>query len=304
MRVVSEPGFAAESEELIRLAGGSEPIESYEALVEARSGQADPALAGEADPEVETADLYLPLSGGPTLVRVYRGGPGPLVLWLHGGAFIGGSLRDIVYATSRIARLSGSTVVSLEYRLAPEHPYPAGLDDTYDALCWLATHGSVFGGDGTLVAGGQSAGAALVAGACLMARDRGGPRVDRQVLCYPSLDFGQQTESFKLYAGILQDDRQDAWADAGYLAGQEPTSYAAPLRAESLDGLPPALVIGAGRDPLRDDARAYAARLENADYVEYANTVHAFLNFCGLLSAGRHAVGLVADTLRTKHSTV
>ena len=191
-------------------------------------------------------------------------------------------------------------VVSLEYRLAPEHPYPAALHDTYDALRWLAEHGAALGGDGRVAAGGQSAGAALVAGACLLARGQRGLAAAYQVLCYPVLDFGQDTESARQFDGVFH-SLKPGWAADQYLAGQPVTPYAAPLRAGSLAGLPPALVIGAGRDPLRDDARAYAARLDDAGvavtHVEYAGTMHAFLNFCGVLSAGDHAIELIATEL-------
>jgi acetyl esterase len=189
-------------------------------------------------------------------------------------------VADLDHVCSGLARRSGRTVVSLEYRLAPEHPYPAALDDTYDALTWLAAHGRVLGGDGRLAAGGQSAGGALVAGATLRARDDGGPRLDRQVLCYPVLDV----------------PAEPSWADRQYLTGPAPV-YAAPLRAASLAGLPPTLVIAAGRDPLRAEAAAYAERLDEASYVEYADTPHAFLNFCAVLSAGDHAIGEIAAFL-------
>ena len=197
-------------------------------------------------------------------------------------------------------------VVSLEYRLAPEHPYPAALHDTCDALAWLTAHGSLIGGDGRVAAGGLSAGAALVAGACLMARDLGGPALTVQVLCYPALDFGQDTESVRQFNGIQITVGPDSWPQAAYLGGQQPDGYAAPLRAASLAGLPPALLIGAGRDPLRDDARDYAGRLDAAgvpvSYVEYAGLVHGFLNACGVLSAGDHAIGVIASELRRAHA--
>ena len=203
---------------------------------------------------------------------------------------------------SRLAHLGGVTVVSLEYRLAPEHPFPAALHDTYDAIGWLAEHGRLIGGDGRLAVGGVSAGAALVAGACLMARDEGGPALTRQVLCYPALDFGQDTESVRLFDGVFLSVKPGNWLQAQYLAGQEPTAYAAPLRAATLAGLPPALIVGAGRDPLRDDARAYAGRLDDdgvaVTHVEYAGTMHGFLNFAAVLSAGDHAIDLIAGDLR------
>jgi len=307
--LISEPSFAAETEAFLARLGPARAIGDYPALLAARAEPADPGLSGPGDPSVGAADLYLPLRGGPALVRLYRplpaGGPAPVLLWLHGGGFIGGSVSDIDPVCSRLARFAGVTVVSLDYRLAPEHPYPAALHDTYDALCWLAEHGPLIGGDGRLAAGGQSAGAALVAGACLLARDEGHPALKaaltRQVLCYPCLDFGQETESAREFDGVFLSVRPGTWAETQYLAGQPVTPYAAPLRASTLAGLSPALVIGAGRDPLRDDARAYAERLE-ADgvvvtHVEYAGTMHAFLNFCGVLSAGRHAIGLIAADL-------
>ncbi|GAA1846680.1 alpha/beta hydrolase fold domain-containing protein [Asanoa iriomotensis] len=280
-RVVAQPRFTAEADGFT-VVGAADELDDLATLLAGRQEPVDTALAGRLDPAVHAADLFLPLGGGPTLVRVYQAeaGPRPLLLWLHGGGFVGGSVVDLDHPCSRLARSSGRTVVSLEYRLAPEHPYPAALDDTYDALCWLAEHGRVLGGDGRLAAGGQSAGGALVAGAVLRARDEGGPRLDRQVLCYPVVDVAAEP----------------TWAERQYLPGRPPV-YAAPLRAGSLAGLPPTLVVAAGRDALRDQAEAYAGRLDDADYVEYADTPHAFLNFCGVLSAGDHAVGVISEFL-------
>lgn len=302
--VVAEPAFAAETTALLNQFGPASDLSDYDSLVAARAAPPDLDLAGGLDPAVETADVYLPVRGGPVLVRLYQvpeGGPVPLLLWLHGGGFIGGSVVDIDHACSRLAHLAGVKVVSLEYRLAPEHPFPAGLHDTYDAINWLHHHGTLLGGDGRVAAGGQSAGAALVAGACLMARADGAPAVRRQILCYPSLDFDQDTESARSFDGVFHSIKPGRWSDTQYLAGLPVTPYAAPLRATSLTGLPPALVIGAGRDPLRDDARAYAARLDAegvpVTYVEYADTMHAFLNFCGALSAGPHAIEVIAADL-------
>jgi acetyl esterase len=303
--MVDEPAFAGESERLLALLGGEQPELTDETLAEARAEPPDPELSGVAEPGVTVAELLLPLGGGPAPVRVYRGpggGARPLLLWLHGGGFVAGAARDLDFPCSRLAVLAGVTVVSLDYRLAPEHPYPAGLADTVDAVRWLRRHGAVLGGDGRLAAGGQSAGGALVAGACLLARDRGEPAVDLQVLCYPVLDFDQDTGSAREFDGVFLSLRPGGYSTTRYLADQPITEYAAPLRARSLAGLPPALVIGAGRDPLRDDARGYARRLA-ADgvpvrHVEYAHTMHAFLNFCPQLSAGPHALNVIAEHLR------
>lgn len=306
MRVIDEPDFGAETSALLERMSGGPGLSDLEAVLAVRSRKADPAVTGRPDPAATSADLYLPARGGPVLTRLYarRGatGPRPVLLWLHGGGFVAGSVSDIDYVCSRLARLADLVVVSLDYRLAPEHPFPAAVHDTHDAMCWLASHGHLIGGDGRLAAGGLSAGAALVAGACLMARDEGGPALARQVLCYPILDFGQDTESARLYDGVFLSIKAGNWALTQYLAGQEVTPYAAPLRAHTLAGLPAALLIGAGRDPLRDDARAYAARLAEdgvpVTHVEYAGTMHGFLGFCGVLSAGDHAIELIAAELR------
>jgi acetyl esterase len=304
-RIVTEPRFAAETTALLVQLGPAAPISDYSTLLTARAEPVDPVLAGHPAPEVHIADLYLPARHGPVGARWYRhhaaAGPGPVLLWLHGGGFIGGAAADIDHVCSWLARRGGLTVVSLDYRLAPEHPYPAALLDTCDALRWLADHGTAIGGDGRVAAGGQSAGAALVAGACLLARDQNLPSAAYQVLCYPVLDFGQDTESARLFNGVFHSIKPGSWAENHYLAGQPITAYAAPLRAASLAGLPPALVIGAGRDPLRDDARAYAAGMDadgvDVTHVEYDATMHAFLNFCGALSAGDHAIELIAAKL-------
>jgi acetyl esterase len=303
-RIVAEPGFAAETTALLARLGPASSISDYRTLLAARAEPADPTLAGHPDPAVHIADLYLPARHGPVGARWYRHpaapSPGPVLLWLHGGGFIGGTADDIDHVCSRLARHAGLTVVSLDYRLAPEHAYPAALLDTCDVLRWLADHAAAIGGDGRVAVGGQSAGAALVAGTCLLARDHHLPNAAYQVLCYPVLDFGQDTESARLFDGVFHSIKP-GWAQDHYLAGQPVTAYAAPLRAASLAGLPPALVIGAGRDPLRDDARAYAARLDadgvDITHVEYDATMHAFLNFCGVLSAGDHAIELIAAKL-------
>ena len=304
--LIDEPGFAAQTSALLERM--SALANAGQAAPQAARGQAPPtALSGQADPDVRVADLYLPARGGPVLTRVYQAadasGRRPVLLWLHGGGFIAGSVYDLDHVCSRIARLAKVTVASLEYRLAPVHPFPAALHDTYDAMCWLAEHGTLLGGDGRLAVGGQSAGAALVAGATLMARDAGGPALTSQVLCYPALDFGQDTESVRVFNGVFLTIEPGGLVEKHYLGGQEPTAYAAPLRAESLAGLPPALVVGAGRDPLRDDARAYASRLDSdgvdVTHVEYAGTMHGFMNFCGVLSAGDHAIDVIASDLRS-----
>ncbi len=311
--VIDLPGFAAETDALLaRFAAvppGPSDEDPYAALMQDRLEPTDPELAGLPDPATRPQDLAITLDGRTLEARVYRpltDEPRPVLLWLHGGAFIGGDLRDIEYAASGIAVTGDVVVVSLNYRLAPEDPYPAGLNDVLDTLAWLREHTAEVHGDGRLAVGGQSAGAALSAGACLVARDLGQVLPDRQVLCYPSLDVDQDTESARLFDGVFL-STASGWADRVYFPAGKLPAAAVPLRADSLAGLPPALLLAAGRDPLRDDARNYAARLSAdgvpARLVEYAATMHAFLNFPAVLSAGRHAVGLVGADLRAAFAT-
>ncbi|MFI5695544.1 alpha/beta hydrolase [Kribbella sp. NPDC051586] len=291
--LIDSPEYGSETDALLKvLADLPVPdVDPYQALLLDREDLPDAALAGERDPRVSLEDLTIELPGRTLQARVYRYStqPRPIVLWLHGGGFVGGHLRDIEYATSGIAANGNVTVVSLNYRLAPENPCPAGLHDAYETLQWIRTHLTELNGDGRIVAGGQSAGAALAAGACLIARDEGTPLPDRQILCYPTLDL-----------------HPDADWHEWYFATDDIPATAVPLQADSLAGLPPTLMLAAGRDSLRDDALAYASRLRQdgvpTRLVEYADTMHAFLNFPAALSAGRHAVELIGAELRTAFS--
>ncbi|WUJ67709.1 alpha/beta hydrolase [Kribbella soli] len=292
--LIESPEYGSETDALLKVLADAPEIEgSYEALLLDREDLPDPALAGLPDPRVSLDDLTIELPGRTLEARVYRYAtqPRPIVLWLHGGGFIGGHLRDIEYAASGIAANGNVTVVSLNYRLAPESPYPAGLHDTYETLQWIREHTTELNGDGRIVIGGQSAGAALAAGTCLLARDEGAPLPDRQILCYPTLDLHPDADWHEWYFATAEN---------------EIPATAVPLQAESLAGLPPTLMLAAGRDSLRPDALAYAGRLEEAGVptrlVEYADTMHAFLNFPAALSAGRHAVELIGADLRSTFS--
>ena len=310
--IVDSPQFAAETDQLLKLFANQPEgpdLDPYQALLLDREELPDPELASECDPRTHPEDFTITLPDRCLQARVYRpltSGPRPVVLWLHGGGFIGGDLRDIEYATSGIAAAGNVIVVSLNYRLAPEDPYPAGLHDVRDSLDWLRDHTAELNGDGRIAVGGQSAGAALAAGACLLARDGGTPLPDRQILCYPSLDLDQDTESYRSFDGTFLSIAPGQWSSTQYFPDGDLPAAAVPLRAATYAGLPPALVLAAGRDPLRDDARTYASRLGQdgvpARLVEYADTMHAFLNFPAALSAGRHAVELIGADLRTTFS--
>ena len=219
-----------------------------------------PSVPPRGEDRLEIADEL----AGEARVRVYRprdvAGDLPAVLHIHGGGFVLGSVEiDHPQAVSMALRLQ-AVVVSVDYRLAPEHPYPAALDDCYAALVHVAGLGGV---DPDRVAvHGQSAGGALAAGITLLARDRQGPAICFQVLEIPVLDDRLRTPSMTTHVATPMWSRPQAEASwRHYLGGREADQYAAPARATDLSGLPPAYVLTCELDPLRDEGIGYAARL-------------------------------------------
>ncbi|MCX4745040.1 alpha/beta hydrolase [Kitasatospora sp. NBC_01287] len=243
------------------------------------------------DPGVEVRDRLLPSDDGIEVpVRVYRpvgeSEPGPAVLYLHGGAFISGDLDFEHPRCLEMCRETGFTVVAVDYRLAPEHPFPAGLDDCLTAYRWLRAEGSSIGVDaGRIAVAGSSAGGALTAALCLRARDTGLEPPGLQLLLYPVTDDRLRTRSVREFADTpAWDSRNCVHMWDHYLGPAErrgPVSpYAAPARATDLRGLPPAYVMTAEYDPLRDEGDEYARRLAEAgvptELHRFAGTFHAF----------------------------
>jgi acetyl esterase/lipase len=202
-------------------------------------------------------------------IRVYTpltetGGPKPAVVFFHGGAFILGDLESEHPRCLRYAADAGCVVVSVDYRLAPEHPFPTGVEDCYSALTWAADHAAALNIDPSRVAvAGSSAGGALAAAVALMARDRGGPKLALQMLIYPVLDDSMKTQSMQDFADTpIWDNRNNLAMWNQYLTDRvNVSSYAAPARATSLEGLPAAYILSAEFDPLRDEAIQYGLRL-------------------------------------------
>jgi acetyl esterase len=190
----------------------------------------------------------------------------PALLSIHGGGFVMGSAAMELAFAVEVARELGAVVVAPEYRLAPEHPFPAGLEDCYAVLRWMADDARALGIDATrLAVGGQSAGGGLSAAVALMARDRGGPAICFQFLGIPELDHRLQTTSMRTFVDTPLWNRPAAersWA--AYLGGAAATGYASPSIAEDLGGLPPAYVSTMEFDPLRDEGIVYALRLMEA----------------------------------------
>lgn len=265
-------------------------------------------LAEDVLPVDSVEDRSIQGPGGPLALRIYHPAPGstrPVLLYLHGGGWVLGSLETHDRVCRELARETGGVVVAPAYRLAPEHPHPAALEDTWSVLGWIAEHAASFGGDPTRIAvSGDSAGGHLTAALCLLARDRGGPRIAAQVPIYPALEPRFDTPSMIANAeGYLLTREDLRWFWRLYLGDHVPGSdgYAAPLLAGDVTGLPPALVVTAEYDPLRDEGRAWVARLALAgicvELAEYAGVTHNFVVLPGEMPKGRDAVRRIASWL-------
>ncbi|MFH8573856.1 alpha/beta hydrolase [Streptomyces sp. NPDC017993] len=231
----------------------------------------------------------------------------PTLLYLHGGGFVLGTLDGVDEVCRAIAARSGWGVLSLEYRLSPEHPYPAALEDSVDTLAWLRTSALDSGIDPDMIAvGGDSAGGSLAAALCLHLRDRGLPLPVSQVLVYPAVDDRFSTPSWTQFADAPLLTAADArWFWEQYIGPDNQggvDQYAAPMKAASLHGLPPALILTAEVDPLRDDAEAYAERLRHdgvpTTAIRHSGVFHGFFTEVGAFAKTDTAIDDVARHLR------
>jgi acetyl esterase len=207
----------------------------------------------------------------------------PAVVFFHGGAFVMGDLESEHPRCLRYAANAGCVVVSVDYRLAPEHPFPAPLEDCYSALLWVHDHAAELGIDTDRIAvAGASAGGALAAATTLLSRDRGGPTIELQILIYPVIDNRKNSPSVAQFhdTPVWDSVNNEAMWDQ-YGGGEVPQSkYAAPGLEENLAGLPTACIVTAGYDPLRDEAIEYASRLlHNGVPVELHQVAGAYHGF-------------------------
>jgi acetyl esterase len=240
-------------------------------LTDPASARDDLAALASSVPAPDTTNLEIEdhtVPGDPDVaVRLYRPrGARAALIWLHGGGWIMGNLDTEHPWASRIADSSGVTVISVDYRLAPENPFPAALDDAYTVLTWAAENAADLGIDPERIGvGGHSAGGGLAAGMALRARDEQGPRIHFQLLNQPGLDDRQETWSARNFTDTPWMTRQKvATAWEHYLGSAPATPYAAPARAEDLSGLPPAYISTAELCPNRDEDLDYAQRLLRA----------------------------------------
>ena len=250
-----------------------------------------------------------PAAAVPVRVYVPRATPAPLpvLVWLHGGGHVVGGLDSYDALCRQLALQGDCIVVSVAYRLAPEHRFPTGLADAFAALQWAARHAAAFGGDASRLAiGGDSAGGNLAAVCALLARDAGAPALRFQLLAYPRAAPTEDAPSHTAFAdGYLLTRATILWFHAHYRAHDDDRRdwRYAPLLAPDLARLPPALVMVGEFDPLRDEGIAYAERLREAGVpvrlMDVPGMVHGFLSLRGTVDAARAALSAAADALRT-----
>jgi len=259
----------------------------------------------------ERRDFALDGASGPLPARLYRPaevrGEG-LLLWFHGGGYVVGNLETHASACATLATRAGCPVVAVDYRKAPEHPFPSASDDGLAALRWLRTHaGELQTRPEAIAIGGDSAGANLSAGLCLRLRDAGEAQPRVQVLAYPLTQIGSTRPSRRHFgAGFMLSDELIGWFRGHYLRGpddrQDP--LLSPLLAARHDGLAPAIIHTAGFDPLRDEGQAYAEVLRAAgvevDYSCHERLIHGYLTMGGVSQANRAAIHALADDLRDR----
>jgi acetyl esterase len=261
-------------------------------------------------PRVE--DVRLPGPTGPLAARVYDPVPGqqprPALAYFHGGGWVQGDLETHHGLCARLALHAGVLVVAVDYRLAPEHKFPAAVEDAVAAYRWLRARGAEVGADPSRVGvAGDSAGGNLAAVVSQVVAGAGGPVPNCQVLIYPAVDFSLETDSHReLVDGHVIPRDRILWYMEQYLRGEADRAdpRASPLRASSLTGQPPALVITAGFDPLRDEGRAYADRLREAGvdavHREYPGQIHAFVSLTRAIPQGLACTREIADFLRRR----
>jgi acetyl esterase len=246
-------------------------------------------------------------------LRLYRPktattGTLPVVVNFHGGGWVSGDLNHSNWWASTMAAEADVLVISVDYRLAPEHSFPGPVEDCYDATAWIADHAAELGADPhRLAVMGDSAGGNLAAAVALMARDRGGPDIALQVLIYPSVDLVHQFPSIDENADAPILGRKDVQNNASNYfhnsTGDRTDPYASPLRAKH-EGLPPALIQTAQYDPLRDEGAAYAEALRDAgvevEYANYLDSVHGYISLPGLVPEAKKALADAIEVVRRR----
>ncbi len=263
-----------------------------------------PAMTGEPVSLRRVVDVTIPGAGGPIPARIYAPDepPCPIMLYFHGGGYVKGGIEESDAFCRNLAHLTRHMVLSIDYRLAPEHPFPAALDDAVAATVWAGMHAAELGGaPGPVVVCGESAGGNLAAVTCLSLRADPRVTIRYQVLLQPVVDFTLSFPSIAMPSTECLVPREDlAWYYRTYCSDQcDPRDpRVSPIFAKDLSRLPPALIIAAEYDTLRDEAEAYGKRLEAAGvatrYTCYAGMVHGFLQMRGIVPDAQTATEEVA----------
>jgi acetyl esterase len=255
-------------------------------------------------------NLAMPGPAGEIKLRAYTpvasgGAALPALIFFHGGGWVIGDLETHDATCRTLANETGARVIAVDYRLAPEHKFPAAAEDAYAAAKWVETNASTLGIDPNRIAvAGDSAGGNLAAVVCLMAKQKGGPRIVHQLLIYPVTQFKADTGSMSSFAeGYFLEKKTMHWFFDQYAPGVDPNDWRlSPLAAPDHAGLPRAYIITAGFDPLRDEGKAYADKLNRAGvaavYLDYPGMVHGFFNMSAVIPTAREAIADAAKALR------
>lgn len=295
IRASGFPGWSAMGVEQARaailgmkvFAGPQEPVSRMEQI----------HISGRDGSDIR-AQLYIPDSQEPV----------PTMIYMHGGGWVIGNHTSVDELVRTLVNRSGCAILSVDYRLAPEHKFPAALNDVQSAILWVADNAASWGLDrNRLAVGGDSSGANLAAAASLSCRDESGPPLVFQLLVYPALDRNYFTSSYQSFGDGVSSALSTAdamWFHNHYVNSPEDLElpYVSPLRAGSLAGLPRTLLIAAEIDPLLDDSIEYARRLEQAGVpVElqiYPGMFHGFWRMAGVLAEARQAINQAGDRMR------
>ena len=295
------------------VASGRPPIET---LTPPQARQAYLAsrqvLQPDPEPVAEVAALEAVGPAGPIPLRFYRGqgcakaSPQPALIYFHGGGWVIGDLESHDQVCRALANATSCILLAVDYRLAPEHKFPAAAEDAIAATQWIAANAGRLGIDASrLAVGGDSAGGNLAAVAAIAARDQGGPRTVFQFLVYPAADMSTEWPSAERHAEQLPLTRAAMnWFIAHYVrsAADKADWRASPLRAKSLKGLPPALIVTAGFDPLCDEGQAYAKALDAAgvpvEHELFAGQIHGFLSMGRIVADSRRLIEMAAVALK------
>lgn len=301
--------------ELVKRAGNPEYWQMTPEAARDFHNKKAPILDSKPEPVHRCENRRIPGPAGEIPIRIFTpresSAPLPVLVWFHGGGHVIGSLDSYDSLCRQLALRADCVVVSVDYRLAPEHKFPAAVEDSFAALSWVGQHAAEIGGDANRIAvGGDSAGGNLAAVAAILARDAEYPPLVFQLLIYPpTAAYPDSPSQLELAEGYLLTRKNILWFQNHYVRDdndRQDFRYA-PLLCPDLSRLPPALLIVAGYDPLRDEGIEYAERLRQAgnqvELVNYEGMVHPFLSMSGALEVARQAIVKSSEALRQAFST-